>query len=93
MPEYVYDEEASQLLHRDVVHEVDVMPNSPSQWVESRRRLNSISDRLSRDLISLHQDCGSGTGVCEDYSDYGWGCETVTLIARHHNVEFPPTHD
>lgn len=93
MPEYVYDDEASQALHYDVVHEVGSGPNSPAQWVESRRRLNSISDRLSRDLIALHQDCGSGSGVCEDYSDSGWGCETVTLIARHHKVEFPPPGD
>lgn len=96
MTKYEYDEEASERLNVDVVHEVDDSPGTESQWIESMRRLNTIQDPLSRRVLALHQDCGSGSGVCD--SDEGdamswserrdWGCETTATIAEHFAVEY-----
>lgn len=97
MTNYVYDEEASQRWHMDVVHEVaDVRPADPQQWVEAMRRLNSIDDSLARKLIALHRDCGSGSGICDAIDDEpmsdrpaDWGCETTTIVADHFGIEYP----
>jgi hypothetical protein len=94
---YEYDEEASHRLHMDVVHEVDERPAPAARWVDAMRRLNSIDDPLARRLISVHRDCGSGTGVCDVGFEDGipvnarreWGCETTEIIASHFGVEYP----
>lgn len=100
MTRYEYDEEASQRLHMDVVHEVDDSPMSPARWLEAQRRLNVIADPLARKLIDLHRDCGSGTGECDSGDEFetderlpNWGCETTALIASHFNIDFPPSDD
>src|SRR5690349_3966945 len=46
-----YDEEASERLHMDVVHEIDDSPMTPARWIESQRRLNAITDPLARKII------------------------------------------
>lgn len=97
MTRYEYDEEASDRLHMDVVHEVDDRPTSVARWVGAMRRLNSVNDPLARRLLSLHRDCGTGSGVCDSADDdvvpirdrRGWGCETTELIADHFGVEYP----
>jgi hypothetical protein len=76
-----YDEEASQRLHIDVVHEIDDRPTPVARWVDAMRRLNSIDDPLSRRILALHRDCGSGSGACDGGFDGGsspasW-CTTV----------------
>src|SRR3954453_11886723 len=91
MTRYEYDEEASERLHMDVVHEVDDRPTPVARWVDAMRRLNSINDPLARRLLALHRDCGSGSGVCDSVDDEsvsigdrrGWGCETTEAIADH----------
>jgi hypothetical protein len=101
---YEYDEDASEAEHMDVVHEVtEDKPVPVARWVESMRRLNSIGDPLARRLLTLHRDCGSGSGVCDGADDEfvviahrsGWDCETTQLIADHFGVEYPepPTGD
>lgn len=95
MTRYVYDEEASQRLRMDVVHESDDGPVSPAQWVEAMRRLNSVTDPLARRIVELHRDCGTGTGPCDDVDDDladqepFWGCDTTAIIADHFEIEFP----
>lgn len=97
MTRYEYDEEASTAWHMDVVHEVDDSDAPITRWVDSMRRLNTISDPLARQLVALHRDCGSGTGICDSLDDdpepmrsrSSWGCETTALIADHFGVEYP----
>jgi hypothetical protein len=93
-----YDEEASAVWHMDVVHELpDTRPVPVTRWVEAMRRLNGIREPLARQLLALHRDCGSGSGVCDSadgelisISDrVGWGCGTTELIAHHFGVEYP----
>ena len=95
---YEYDEEASAALHMDVVHEApDDRPVPVTRWVEAMRRLNGVRDPLARQLLQLHQDCGSGQGVCDSVDDdfvditqrSGWGCETTEIIATHFGLEYP----
>ncbi|MET3962842.1 hypothetical protein ABIE44_002776 [Marmoricola sp. OAE513] len=94
-----YDEEASNELHFDVVHEVDDGPTPVARWVEAMRRLNSIDDPLARRILVLHRDCGTGNGECDSGEDDGvpmgarfdWGCETTRLVADHFQVAFPET--
>jgi len=95
---YVYDEETSAALHRDVVHEVDDLEPVPvARWVEAMRRLNGIRDPLARQILALHRDCGSGGGVCDGYESdpiliagrTHWGCETTEVVAQHFGVEYP----
>ena len=62
MTKYILDEEASERLPMGVVHEVDDRPRSPSEWLAAKRRLNAIKDPLTRIIIELHRDCGSGEG-------------------------------
>lgn len=96
MTKYVYDEEASERLHMDVVHEVDDRPRSLREWLRARRRLNVVKDPLARRIIELHRDCGSGNGECDSSLDdpvpmaerTDWGCETTSLIAAHYGIEF-----
>ena len=98
MTKFDIDEEASERLRMDVVHEIDDAPAAAAPWVDAMRCLNTINDPLGRRLLTLHRDCGSGTGECDsdpkldavpmaDRRD--WGCETVALIAHHHGVEYP----
>jgi hypothetical protein len=96
MTRYEYDEEASQRLHMDVVHEIDGRPTPVLRWVDAMRRLNSIDDLLARRILELHRDCGSGSGACdsglEDEPIAGrvnWGCETTSVIADHFGVNYP----
>lgn len=63
MTSYEYDEEASERLHMDVVHEFDDRSTPVSRWVGAMRLLNSIDDPLARRVLALHRDCGSGGGV------------------------------
>ena len=99
MARYEYDEEASQRLHMDVVHEVDDRPAPVARWVDAMRRLNAINDPLARQLIALHRSCGSGSGACDSGDEDGipfsarhyWGCETTALIASHFGIEYPST--
>jgi len=102
MTKYVYDEEASQRFHMDVVHEIDDRPGSLSEWLDAMRRLNAINDPLARSIVALHQDCGSGEGECDSDLDEpvpmaqrkNWGCETTSLIAAHYRIEYrTPTDD
>ena len=95
---YVYDEETSAALHMDVVHEVeDLEPVPVARWVEAMRRLNGIRDPLARQILAIHCDCGSGSGVCDGYESdpipisarSHWGCETTEIVARHFAVEYP----
>lgn len=96
MTRYVYDEEASERLHMDVVHEVDDRPGSLSEWLAASRRLNAIKDPLARRVVELHRDCGSGEGECDSGLDdpapmaerTDWGCETTSLIAAHYGIEY-----
>lgn len=98
MGRFEYDEEASAAEHMDVVHEVaDDGPVSVARWVEAMRRLNTIRDPLARRLLSLHRDCGSGSGPCDGalgdfvaiaYRSH-WGCETTGTIAEHFGVGYP----
>lgn len=87
-----------QALHMDVVHEVrDDAPVPVTRWIEAMRRLNSINDPLARQLLKLHQNCGSGDGECDDSEDdcvaiaqrADWGCENTEIIATHFGVEYP----
>jgi hypothetical protein len=96
MTRYEYDEEASAQLHVDVVYEVDDRPTPVARWVDAMRRLNSIDDPLSRRILALHRDCGSGDGPCDGGFEgepisnrFGWGCETTAEIAQHFGVEYP----
>lgn len=98
MGQFEYDEEASAAEQMDVVYEVaDDGPVPVTRWVEAMRRLNTIRDPLARRLLSLHQDCGSGGGVCDSVDgDFvaiaqrsRWGCETTEVIAGHFGVEYP----
>jgi hypothetical protein len=93
-----YDEEASAAWQMDVVHEVpDDEPVPVTRWVEAMRRLNSIRDPLARQQLQLHQQCGSGAGVCDSADDdavsiaqrSGWGCETTEVIASHFGIKYP----
>ena len=96
MTKYVYDEEASERLHMDVVYEVDDRPGSMSEWLAARRRLNAVKDPLARRIIELHRDCGSGQGECDSGLDNpvpmaertDWGCETTSLVAAHYGIEY-----
>jgi hypothetical protein len=94
--EYVYDEDASKAHHMDVVREVVHRDEESASkaWVESMRRLNSITDPLARKILALHRECGSGTGECDCPDDVGqpgldWPCETTGLVADHFGVEYP----
>lgn len=96
MTRHEYDEEASKRLHMDVVYEVDDTPFSMSRWISAMQRMNSIKDPLARRLISLHRECGSLDGVCDSADEVmttrrinDWGCETMSLIAHHFEVEYP----
>jgi hypothetical protein len=90
--------------HIDVVHEVpEDKPVPIARWVDAMRRLNAIHDPLARRLVALHRDCGSGSGVCDGLDcdsvpiseRFGWGCETIEIIAHHFDVQYPepPTRD
>ena len=91
-----YDEEASERLHMDVVHEIDDRPGPKAEWLAAMRRLNAINDPLARSIIALHRDCGSGGGECDSELDdpepmarrTHWGCETTSLIASHSGIEY-----
>jgi hypothetical protein len=98
VPRFEYDEEASAAEHMDVVHEVlESKPVSVTRWVEAMRRLNAIRDPLARQILALHRECGSGTGVCDSVDGEllaiadrsGWGCETTEVIALHFGVDYP----
>lgn len=96
MVRYEYDEEASERLRMDVAHEIDDRPGSVERWRESLRRLNAIRDPLTRGLLELHRECGTGTGECDRGRDpvpmeerRDLGCETVSIIADHFDVEYP----
>lgn len=96
MTRYEYDEEASEWLHMDVVHEIDDRPTPVARWVDAMRRLNSIDDPLARRVLALHRDCGSGNGPCDSGSEgepiarrADWGCETTSVIAHHFDVDYP----
>lgn len=96
MTRFECDEEASQRLHMDVVHEIDDRPTPVARWVDAMRRLNSIDDPLARRILALHRDCGSGSGACDSgFEDepidrrVDWGCETTSVIANHFGVEYP----
>ena len=100
MTRYEYDEEASERLHFDVVHEIDDRPAPVARWVDAMRRLNAIDDPLARKILALHRDCGSGAGECD--SGLGrvpmakrseWGCETTAVVAAHFGVEYPTGSD
>jgi hypothetical protein len=100
MTRHEYDEEASEHLHMDVVHEIDDRPAAESSWVDARRRLNAIDDPLARKILALHRDCGSGTGECDSSLDEmpvassaDWGCETTALVATHFGVAYPAGAD
>ncbi|MBF4765563.1 hypothetical protein ISU07_20735 [Nocardioides islandensis] len=69
MTKHVYDEEASERLHMDVVHEIDDRPGSRGEWIDAMRRLNSINDPLARSIVALHPDCGTGGGECDSDLD------------------------
>jgi hypothetical protein len=91
-----YDEEASERLHMDVVHEVDDRPAPVSLWLDAMRRLNAIDDPLARRILALHRDCGSGTGECDSGLDElpmatraDWGCGTTAVIATHFGIAYP----
>jgi hypothetical protein len=101
MTKYVYDEEASQRFHVDVVHEIDDRPGSSSEWLDAMRRLNAVNDPLARSIVALHRDCGSGEGECDLNLDEpvpmaertNWGCDT-SLIAAHYGIDYrTPTDD
>lgn len=98
MARFEYDEESSAAWHLDVVHEVpEDKPVPVARWVESMRRLNGIQDPLARQLVALHRQCGSGSGVCDGLDSEsvaiterdGWGCETIETIAQHFRVQYP----
>lgn len=97
MTRYEYDEEASARERMDVVYEFDDEPVPVSRWLEAMRRLNGINDPLARQILKLHQDCGSGAGVCDSCEEdpvpiayrRDWGCETTQLIAEHFGVAYP----
>ena len=96
MTRYEYDEEASQRLHMDVVYEIDDRPTPVARWVDAMRRLNSIDDPLARRILTLHRDCGSGSGACDSGFEgepiaqrVDWGCETTSVIANHFGVDYP----
>jgi hypothetical protein len=100
MTRYEYDEEASERLHMDVVHEIDDGSPFVSRWVDAMRRLNAIDDPLARKLLALHRDRGSGTGECDSDAvgtpiamRTGWGCETTAVIAEHCGVAYPSGED
>ncbi len=42
MTRFEYDEEASQRLHMDVVHEIDDRPTPVARWVDAMRRLGLL---------------------------------------------------
>ena len=96
MTKHVYDDEASERLHMDVVQEGDDRPGSASEWLAAMRRLNAIKEPLARRIIELHRDCGSGDGECDSGLDdpvpmaerTDWGCETTSLIAAHYGIEY-----
>ena len=96
MTKYVYDEEASERFHMDVVHETDDRQGSLSEWLDAMRRLNAINEPLVRSIVALHRDCGSGQGECDSDLDEpvpmadrtGWGCETTSLIAAYYGIEY-----
>jgi len=69
MPNYVYDEEASERFHMDVVHEIDDRQGSLSEWLNVMRRLNAINEPLVRSIVALHRDGGSGEGECDSDQD------------------------
>lgn len=93
---YEYDEEASAVWHMDVVHEYDETPLTIERWQESRRRLNKITDPLSRKILALHEKCGTGDGECDSDGECDfpglpfWPCDTISLIANHFEIEYPP---
>jgi len=96
MTRYEYDEEASERLHMDVVHEISARPAPIARWVEAMRRLNAVDDPLARRILALHRECGSGTGECDSgleempkNKNADWGCETTALIAAHFGVAYP----
>ena len=98
MSRYVYDEEASAALNMDIVHEGEELKPVPvARWVEAMRRLNGIHDPLARQILAIHRECGSCSGVCDGYESdpipisgrNHWGCETTEVIAQHFGVEYP----
>jgi hypothetical protein len=100
MTRHEYDEEASERLHMDVVHEIDDRQVRVSRWADAMRRLNEINDPLARRILALHRDCGSGTGECDSGLDEmpmamraDWGCETTAAIATHFGVVYSASAD
>lgn len=98
----MYDENASEAEHVDVVHEYALHDRSEhvAAWVQAMRRLNSIDDPLARKILALHRDCDDGIGNCdacesEDGERVGliWPCETIMVIARHFGIEHPGRPD
>ena len=69
MTRYEYDEEASTAELHDVVHEIDDSPAPVSRWLDAMGRLIAINDPLARELLALHGDRGSGSGVCDSVVD------------------------
>ena len=99
MTRYEYDEQASERLHMDVVHEFDDKPTPVSRWVSAMRLLNSIDDPLARKVLAIHRDCGSGGGECDSLDEVvpmddrrEWGCETTAVIAGHFGLVYPSDH-
>ena len=91
MLRHEYDEDAAA---RWLLGAVVDSPLTRAQWLESRRRLDSVTDPLARRLVGLHRMCGTGDGRC-DGQDVGpeprrsasvWGCETLDVIAQHHRL-------
>lgn len=99
---WVYDEEASEAEHMDVVHEIAMHDRSQhmANWVEAMRRLNSIEDPLAREILALHRDCSDGIGNCDACEPENgvrvgltWPCETTEAIARHFGIQHPGKPD
>ena len=96
MNRYEFTDGADALLLVDVAPSPDESAVRTARWAEAMRRLSGITDPFARQILALHRDCGSGTGVC----DFGlghrpmaervtWGCETVALIAHQFGVTYP----
>ncbi|MFC7594382.1 hypothetical protein ACFQU3_03615 [Terrabacter sp. GCM10028922] len=71
----------------DMLHEIEEF--SRSRWPvgsKAMRRLNGIHDPLARQILAIHRECGSGSGVCDEH-------ETTEVIAQHFGVENPVANE
>lgn len=94
MNRYEYDEHASHALLVDAALAADDGSEPAARRLEAMRRLNRINDPFARQVLTLHRDCGTGSGVCDHdiptgTVPVGWGCETTALIAHQFGVAFP----